>query len=543
MAGLTMKEWQCIIFFLALFMIQAAGAFASGFSLQITHVDSSAFPEIDALIRVYKDTPFELVPEDLAVYEKDRQIATFTLQPQQFKHYISLVIDRSSSIENAMLKVKKAAAGFVKSLIGEVSFSIISFGSDIDFNHDFSRDADSLIEAIKKIRPWGGTLLYDAIFDACEDLQGKAGLNDLKTVLCITDGKDSTPSGQTQLSMRNADEVVRYAVDKSIRVVTIGLGEEIDPEFLARIASATGGWYLQAATADQLVELCKTMSDRIKRRRHYLVRFKTCDIQLTSNARPVKIQIRNDADNSAASRSYHPPNSVKAAPDDGAEITERIFPLNDLFEALDISMEDRRLLTENIRIPHPEPVYGLTLASFERAGTADSRILINKAREDTAKQHQQNFTNQQKFVKQYMQKLDRLLQNMFKLTDASGLSNLKHAHVNSFIRFLQLRRQELELLNQQAYEMYLVSLKASIDELDYFDRTQVLGQPTNEKFFDTNASVKANAVAAVKKKHTELIEKIRAQINEYNTGHSESKPAPRAEKPRKTQEPGIKRID
>jgi hypothetical protein len=206
-------------------------------------------------------------------------------------------------------------------------------------------------------------------------------------------------------------------------------------------------------------------------------------------------------------------------------------------------MEDRRLLTENIRIPHPEPVYGLTLASFERAGTADSRILINKAREDTAKQHQQNFTNQQKFVKQYMQKLDRLLQSMFKLSDASGLSNLKRALVNSFIKFLQLRRQELELLNQQAYEMYLVSLKASIDELDYFDRTQVLGQPTDEKFFDTNASVKANAVAAVKKKHTELIEKIRAQINEYNTGHSESKPAPRAEKPRKTQEPGIKRID
>lgn len=488
---------------------------AEEFSLQINHLDSSAFPEIDALLRVYRDTAFEIQPGDLLIKENDQQIATFSIKPQQFRHYIALVIDRSSSIENSMLKVKKAAAGFVKSLISEVSFSIISFGSDIDFNHDFSRDSDSLIEAIRKIRPWGGTLLYDAIYDACEDLQAKAGLNDLKTVLCITDGKDSTPSGQTQLSMRNSPEVIKYAVDKSIRVVTIGLGDEIDPEFLASIASATGGWYLQAASADQLADLCKTMSDRIKRRRHFLVRFKTPDKSLTSDARTVTIEAKLNSSFSRGSRSYHVPNSMVAAQKDSDENQQTNFSLAELFEEFAISGADQQKLTENLRIPHPEPVYGLTTASFKQASAADCRILINKARQETSQKHQQNLASQHNFIRQYLQKLDQLLRAMYSAEDAAGITNRKRAAAKAFTRFLLLRRQELELLEQQVYEIYLVSLKASLEELDYFDRTQVLGQKTTQNFFDVNASAKATAIAAVKTKFAEKLQKIRAELQEF----------------------------
>jgi hypothetical protein len=501
------------LFLLVLLVLFSTGVFAEEFSLQITHIDSSAFPEIEALFRLYKDSAFAISPENLEIKENENSVATFSIEQKNFNHYISLVIDRSSSIENSMLKVKKAAAGFIKSLINEVSFSIISFGSDIDFNHDFSRNQESLIDAIRKIRPWGGTLLYDAIYDACEDLQAKAGLNDLKTILCITDGKDSTPSGQTQLSMRNSDEVIKYAVDKSIRVVTIGLGEDIDPLFLADIASATGGWYLQAASADQLADLCKTMSDRIKRRRHFQVKFITPDKELTSDARNLTITAKIAGKTTRGLRSYHAPNSLVSAQKEDPDKIDTNFSLAQLFDEFSISPSDQQKLTENIRIPHPEPVYGLTSASFKQASQADCRIIINKARQEIAQKHQNNLANQQQFVRQYLQKLDHLLKEMYKIDDAAGISLLKRAKAKALVNFLLLRRKELELLEQQIYEIYLVSLKASLEELDYFDRTEVLGQKTQDKFFDINASAKATAIASVKEKFAADLTNIREELS------------------------------
>lgn len=228
---------------------------AEEFSTRITHIDATGFPVIEAMLRVYHSKAFEFNPENLIIEENGNKIPDFALKKQNFRHYLVLVIDRSSSIESAMPDVKKAAAKLIESLAGSVSISIISFGSDIDINHDFSNDGKSLIEAVEKMRPWGGTALFDAIYESCEELQATAGLNDLKTVIFLTDGQDSTPSGQERLSHRGPEEVAKYAIDKGIRVINLGLGEDIDPKFLEGLASETGGWYLQTATSDQLIEL------------------------------------------------------------------------------------------------------------------------------------------------------------------------------------------------------------------------------------------------------------------------------------------------
>jgi hypothetical protein len=487
-----------------LFLLVLPNLYADELTARITHIDSTGFPEIEALIRVYDKTVFDLNEMNLKLYEDDKLIATFTIKPQQFNHYMTLVIDRSSSIEDSMIKVKKAAAGFVKSLIEEVSFSIVSFGSDIDFNHDFSRDENSLIEALRKIRPWGGTALYDAIYDSCEDLQAKAGLNDLKTVLCITDGKDSTPSGQTQLSIKSADEVIKFAVDKSIRVITLGLGSDIDGSFLGRIASETGGWYLQTATADELAALCQTMSERLKRRKHYQLKFKTLDPSITSNARILKAVIIANDNEATSRRSYHAPNGLVAG-ERKPTSEETQTSLQELLNDLEIEQQYLPSLKGNVNIPHPEPVYGLTLASFERANRAESRILINDSREQVARKHQSNLDAQQNQINQHIKVIDSFLEKSYRKVDASGLSAIERARLETFIKYLQLRREKLVLLSQQAYEIYMVNLKSSLEELNYYDRTQVMGETTSSNFFDLNAGAKAEALASVKEKYARLI--------------------------------------
>jgi VWFA-related protein len=494
-----------IFFGLLLLILISNFSFAKGSEAQITHVDSSNFPVIEALLRVYNAESIEFKAQDIELFEDKRKIATFTLKPQDFKHYISLVIDRSSSIENAMLKVKKAAAGFIKSLVKDVSFSIISFGSDIDFNHSFSQDVDSLVAEIRKIRPWGGTLLYDAIYDACEDLQANAGLNDLKTVLCITDGKDSTPSGQDQLSARSSEQVIQYAVDKSIRVIAIGLGDEIDPDFLKEISQRTGGWFLHSATADELANLCKLMSARIKKRRHFRIAYQTPDHSLTSNARHLTVKIGLNDLVLTDKRSYHCPNSIKPA-QVADEASEGEKPsLKQLLHYLKLPEKEKQAYTQTIRVPRPQPVYGLTLASFKQADRKECRALINHSREQVAAKHQNNLSRQQSFLQKWTKTIDERLNKCYLDVDKPGLSFMQRARMNLLIKFLLLRRKEVELLRQQAYESYMVALKASLEELNYFDATEVLGQPTDESFFDKNAGARAEALVTVNEKYKKLI--------------------------------------
>lgn len=517
--GEIMKKFLlAVLVFLAL----AQNCYAKEFSAKITHIDSTSFPEIEVLMRVYYQESFELDPENVELKENGQKVATFSLEPQNFKHFMVLLIDRSSSIEKAMKKVKHAAAGFIKSLISGVSFSIVSFGSDIDFNHDFSQNPDSLINSIKKIRPWGGTALYDAIFDSCEELQAKAGLNDLKTVVCISDGQDSTPSGKTQLSKRNADEVCRYAIDKGVRVITLGLGEDIDGEFLAKIASSTEGWYLQTATANELARLCQSLSTRIKRRRHYKLKYKTPDLQLTSDARSVGANITISGNNTDCKRSYHAPNGVVSGQTPEDAIKDKKTTLKQLLETFEVETDEIKFLTEAIHVPHPEPVYGLTLGSFERANISECRILINNSREQIANQHRKNLEMQQKFLKQYQQIIDRRLKRSYLMVDASGMPALKRARLSLFIQFLQYRYEEVELLLQKVYEQYLVNLQTSLVELNYFDRTQVTGEKLDEKFFDTNASTKAIASASVKNKFSRLQSELKEKMSALFTPDSES---------------------
>ncbi|KAF1080309.1 MAG: hypothetical protein GQF41_3477 [Candidatus Rifleibacterium amylolyticum] len=242
---------------------------AKDFASEIFQVNSAGFPKIGVLLKVFSKEPTELKNDNFTISEDATGISSFELVFQKNRHYMVLVIDRSSSIEPAMPAVKQAAASFVQSMVSDVQMSVLSFGSDLDFTHDFSTDGESLVASIQKIRPWGGTTLYDALYSACEELNNKAGRSDLKTVVCLTDGRDSKPNGQTPMSTHTPAEVSKFATDKGVRLITVGLGNDIDEAILRDFATSTGGWYLQTTTPEQLAKLYEALSRRMKLERYY----------------------------------------------------------------------------------------------------------------------------------------------------------------------------------------------------------------------------------------------------------------------------------
>ena len=512
------------IMMVVVLILMAVSGYAAELTARLTHVDASGFPVIEAMLRVYHDKPFELANELLAVEESDTGVAEFRLAEQDFTHYLILVVDRSSSIEAAMPDVKKAAAGLVKSLAGPVNISIMSFGSDIDTDHNFSTDKKSLVGAVAKIRPWGGTALFDALYEACEELNTRAGINDLKTIICLTDGQDSTPSGQHRLSRHEPHEVTKSALDKNIRVITLGLGNDIDGEFLGGIASETGGWYLQTATSDQLAELCDKLSTRLKLKKHYRLSYNSPVPANEKPSRILKVTLKYAGLEATSSRQYHTPTRVKVLAVAAAE-QEKPLSIDEMLEHFNLERSDRSLLISRIRLPVNQAVHGLSLASFKGLSAVDCRNLINQAHQQVAEKHQQNFAARKKYLDEHLASVDRLLKTFYAKAEAPRIREEESQKVARFIEFLNLRRQEVELLGKRSYEEYLIEFKSSLAELEYFEKTQVGGEKFDEAFFAGNTASRTLALQELDNRFVEEIAANQQKLRERFAADETAKPA------------------
>lgn len=202
--------------------------------------------------------------------------ATFTWpQPISLKSRIcespvdtALVIDRSGSMEflgttppQPLTDVKEAAKLFVSELSKFDQASVISFANEATSPIDANLSPNlSLIQNaignISIISPSNtqNTNVGDGIRKASEELESsrhrpKSG----KIMVVLTDGVSTRPikAGDTKYPENYALANATDAKAKGTRIFTIGLGKDLNQEFLKNVASAPGDFYL-APTAAQL---------------------------------------------------------------------------------------------------------------------------------------------------------------------------------------------------------------------------------------------------------------------------------------------------
>lgn len=505
-----------IFIFVCCFLGFVATVFGKDFSSQITHVNAAGFPRIEVFLKVFNKDAQELRSDCFVITEDSKGITDFSLEFQKNRQFMVLVIDRSSSIEPAMNEVKRAAASFVNSMVGNVTMSILSFGSDMDFNHDFSVDTSSLIAAVNKIRPWGGTALYDAIYLACEELQNKAGRNDLRTVVCLTDGRDSTPNGQTPMSTHTPAEVIKFASEKNIRIITVGLGNDIDSEVLKNFAGSTGGWYLQTTTPENLLKLYGALSQRMKLERHYRLFYTTPKPDADGSRRIIEITSRLKGMQDQGKGQYTAPTrTVSISEPSGSSDKKEKMSVTRVFSDLHIDGPDSVYLTGPIIVPAATPVHGPNGASFVRVSREGCQAIIDQARIRMGEEHKQNYEMQQKYLDVYMQALDRLQKANDERAASQNLKAFEKSRIDYRNQYLQMRREEIDIYRHKSYECYLVSFKATMDELDYFQRTRVGDEAEDNDFFNTNMASESAALRSLDDKYGRLLDQHQNRMDQY----------------------------
>jgi hypothetical protein len=116
---------------------------------------------------------------------------------------------------------------------------------------------DSLVDLVG-----GGTPLYESLDLLREQVVADPALpvGIAKAVVIFTDGEDTDCGGANTCRTRR-DQSIQAAIADNLRIFTIGLSTGVDFEALAELANDTGGAFLFADSAEQLIPLYGTVGD------------------------------------------------------------------------------------------------------------------------------------------------------------------------------------------------------------------------------------------------------------------------------------------
>jgi len=186
----------------------------------------------------------DLTKENFKIYESNKlqEISNFARE-SDLAITVALVIDTSTSIRDKFKYEQEAAIDFFLTTIRRKKDKglLLSFDSNIELLHDFTDDPDALAKSVKALKPGGGTKMFDAIYQVCQEkLKGEVGSR--KILILISDGDDnlSLESVESTLEMAQRSDVAIFAISTNSSAF-FGMSSPKNDKTLRRLADETGG--------------------------------------------------------------------------------------------------------------------------------------------------------------------------------------------------------------------------------------------------------------------------------------------------------------
>jgi Mg-chelatase subunit ChlD len=210
---------------------------------------------------IFTDPAFLQAQNAFKIFEKGVEIEPtetnkFVVGWEKLKVNLVLMLDLSGSMQSAavqaglagpepLLKLyRDTCTPFLQSLPAHWQVSLMEFHDrgKMSTVHGFTLDHDAIAQALQDlhVQDYGATELLPAISSGAAELQTEDA--DVSAVIVISDGRRTTPPG-------DVDELADFLHDKAwTRVYSVGWGDDIEHEPLARLASKTGGHYYSTRT-------------------------------------------------------------------------------------------------------------------------------------------------------------------------------------------------------------------------------------------------------------------------------------------------------
>ena len=179
---------------------------------------------------------------------------------------VGIVIDASTSIRSRFQFEQQSATEFLLQILKARSDRAFVMGFDVTptVTQDWTNNIDALETGVNRLRPGGGTALFDAVYTACRD-KLLAGARDRepvrKAIVLISDGDDNQSRVHPDEAIKECQraETIIYAISTNW-TPSRGKGDTV----LTQMSEATGGAVFFPPSVEEMSNSFKNIEEELR---------------------------------------------------------------------------------------------------------------------------------------------------------------------------------------------------------------------------------------------------------------------------------------
>jgi VWFA-related protein len=178
---------------------------------------------------------------------------------------VGIVIDASTSIRSRFQFEQESATEFLLQVLkakGDRAF-VMGFDVTPTVTADWTNDQDKLETGINRLRPGGGTALFDAVYTACRDkLLTERGPEPVrKAIILISDGDDNQSRVYLTEAIKECEraETIIYAISTNW-TPSRGAGDKV----LQQLSEQTGGEVFFPPSVEEMATSFKDIEEELR---------------------------------------------------------------------------------------------------------------------------------------------------------------------------------------------------------------------------------------------------------------------------------------
>jgi Mg-chelatase subunit ChlD len=179
--------------------------------------------------------------------------------------------DKNGSSGTKLSNAITAANNYVDIVAGETDnrVGLVHFATTATLDSALTTSFNSVKSSISSLTANGDTCIQCGIDQANQEISAQKRTNIKNAVILLTDGIANRIEGNNrQVSAATAEQAALTAAENGHSAngtvyYTIGLGQDVDSDFLNKLATATGGQYYYSPTTDQLNAIYNQISQTL----------------------------------------------------------------------------------------------------------------------------------------------------------------------------------------------------------------------------------------------------------------------------------------
>jgi VWFA-related protein len=201
---------------------------------------------------------------------------------------VGIMLDTSSSIRQRFQFEQDSAVEFFLQVLHRNDRAFIEgFDIQTDVAQGYTNNIDLLNQGIHKLRPGGGTALYDALYKTCKDqmltLQEEGAVR--KALILVSDGDDnySRALESDAIKMCQRAETIVYAISTNVSP-----SKDKGDDVLKQIAEATGGQAFYPTRIEDVATGFHNIEEEL--RSQYSLEYRPADFKNDGSFRTIYLQ-------------------------------------------------------------------------------------------------------------------------------------------------------------------------------------------------------------------------------------------------------------